>query len=77
MKFQLQELIDKTELGFTDIPIRFFVYEEDEETGELELSEANEEAFLAVEGEIEYERHTIHANGCKQICLTKNPFGAC
>lgn len=73
MKYQTQDYIDNNELGFTNMPIRFFVYDEDEETGELDIYEVNEAAFLDAEGIIEYERHTTHQNGCKQICLTKIP----
>lgn len=65
--------------GFKDIPVRFFVYDEeifneyDETNGNYR--EATEQEFLEAEGAIEYERHTVYANGCSQICLTKNPFG--
>jgi hypothetical protein len=76
MKFQTQEVIDRADLGFKNIPIRFFIYDEHGEEGELELFECNEEAFLEAEGVIEYERHTTFLNGCNQICLTKNPYGA-
>ena len=52
--------------------IRFFIIEiDDDSVGQIECSEAE---FLAAEGEIEYERHTVFANGVDQVCLTKNPF---
>lgn len=77
MKFQIQDVIDWNDLGFKDIPIRFFTYEQDDESGEWDIFECNEKAFLAAEGTIEYERHSVFTNGCKQICLTKNPFANC
>lgn len=64
--------------GFIDIPIRFFIYDEEAETfaGDTgDFIECNEADFIDANGAIEYERHTVHANGCKQICLTKNPLG--
>lgn len=77
MKFQTQEIIDRADLGFKNIPIRFFIYEDDEGSGELEITETNEAGFLEAEGVIEYERHTVFQNGCSQICLSKNPYGDC
>lgn len=67
------------QLGIINIPVRFFIYEFDKENEEnqdtdngfIEVSEAH---FLTGEGTIEYERHTVFANGVSQICLTKNPF---
>lgn len=51
------------------VPVRYFAIDyEDEEPEIVEVSEA---AFLAAEGSITYERHTIWANGVNQICLTK------
>lgn len=50
--------------------IRFFVYDEGRD---FEIVEVNERAFLAAEGEIEYERHTVFENGVDQVCLTKKP----
>jgi hypothetical protein len=73
MKLQTQDIIDNASLGFTDMPVRFFIYDTSED-GETDLSECNEQAFLEAEGVIEYERHTVFQNGCKQICLTKNPY---
>lgn len=80
MKYQPQEIIDNASLGFTDIPVRFFLYDWiesfDEECQEFiqekEVYEVNEHAFIEAEGTIEYERHTVFANGVKQICLTKH-----
>lgn len=74
MKHQTQETINNHSLGFKDMPVRFFIYEECEETEELEIFECDEQTFLEAEGSIEYERHSVFQNGCKQICLTKNPF---
>ena len=64
--------------GFENIPIRFFIYDEeivnqyDDTTGNFR--EASEDEFLAAEGRIMYERHTVFQNGVSQICITKNPF---
>lgn len=38
---------------------------------EIEIVEVDEAEFLAAEGSITYERHTMWANGVNQICLTK------
>jgi hypothetical protein len=50
--------------------VRFFVVDFELEEGP-DLIEVNETEFLAYEGEITYERHTVRENGCAQICLTK------
>ena len=50
--------------------IRFFVVDYDTEDG-ADLLEVSESDFLAYEGHISYERHTVRENGCSQICLTK------
>ena len=63
--------------GFKDIPVRFFVYDTNEGESEVDVIECDEATFLEAEGVIEYERHTVFANGCNQICLTKNPFANC
>ena len=55
--------------GFSNIPIRFFMYD-----GEGDYTECTESEFLDAEGVIEYERFTVRENGVSQICLTKNPF---
>lgn len=62
-------------LGFKNIPIRFFIWDETENDNEGDFIECNEGDFMDSEGIIEYERHTVFANGVNQICLTKNPFG--
>jgi hypothetical protein len=57
---------------FATIPVRFFVVDyETEDNGCFDLKEVNEHEFLASEGKITYERHTVRENGCSQICLTK------
>lgn len=56
-----------SELGFKAMSVRFFIYDEDNE-----LIEVNETDFRCADGHIEYERHTVFANGVSQICLTKN-----
>jgi hypothetical protein len=57
-----------------DITIRFFCYDTDEFSGELDIIETDESTFLRLGGEITYERHTMFANGCRQICLTTNAY---
>ena len=52
------------------LPVRYFVLDYDLEDGP-ELVEVDEAKFLAAEGSITYERHTMWANGVNQICLTK------
>lgn len=50
-----------------EINIRYFIIDYDD--GHKEV---NEGEFLDADGVIEYERHTVHANGVSQVCLTKN-----
>lgn len=52
------------------IDVRFFVLDFEFEDGP-DLIEVSEGEFLAYEGQISYERHTVRENGCSQICLTK------
>ena len=59
-------------MAIENINVRYFTYESSYEDGEIELIEISELEFLDAEGSIEYERHTIFANGVNQICLTKN-----
>jgi len=75
MKFQTQDIIDNHSLGFPDMPVRFFIYDEHVETEDAfgDIVEVNETAFLECDYPIEYERHSVFENGCKQICLTKTP----
>jgi len=63
-------------LCFDNIPVRFFVWEGQENYGtyEHDFVECDEQTFLEAEGAIEYARHTVFANGVSQICLTKDPF---
>lgn len=61
----LQEEIEDKER----LPVRYFAL--DYEGEEPEIVEVDEAEFLAAEGSITYERHTMWANGCNQICLTK------
>jgi hypothetical protein len=74
MKYQSQDIINNASLGFVDMPVRFFIYEFDQDAQDHVISEVNEAAFLEAEGIIEYERHSVFQNGCKQICLTKSPW---
>ncbi len=57
-------------LGFVDMPIRFFIY--DCNADDDPIREVAEAEFLGIKGDIEYERHSVYANGVKQICLTKH-----
>jgi hypothetical protein len=59
-----EEIEDKERL-----PVRYFAI--DYEGEEPEIVEVDEAEFLAAEGAITYERHTVWANGVNQICLTK------
>jgi hypothetical protein len=60
-----EEIEDKERL-----PVRYFMLDYDLEDGP-EVVEVDEAAFLAADGAITYERHTVWANGVNQICLTK------
>lgn len=62
----LQEEIEDKER----LPVRYFVLDYDLEDGP-EIMEVDEAEFLAAEGSITYERHTMWANGVNQICLTE------
>ena len=54
------------------INVRFFVTAIDgEEMGVFEITES---CFLSLGGRIEYKRHTMFENGCRQVCLTCHPF---
>jgi hypothetical protein len=62
-------------LGFENLPIRFFKWDEQEGENSGDFLECTEADFLEAPGDIEYMRHTVFDNGVKQICLTKNPLG--
>lgn len=49
--------------------IRFFVFDWDMD--EPDIVEVSEHDFLAHDGAITYERHTMRENGVSQVCLTK------
>ena len=52
--------------------VRYFVVDFDtEDNGCFDTMEVSEREFIAAEGEISYERHTMRENGVSQICLTK------
>ena len=53
--------------------VRYFIVDHDSEDDVMEwdLVEVTEREFIAAEGGITYERHTMSQNGCSQICLTK------
>lgn len=54
------------------VPVRFFVYANNPADDEVDIFEVDERDFLEATGNIEYERHTVFANGVTQICLTKS-----
>lgn len=58
-----------------NVPVRFFIYDDEENEGEGDIRECDEGEFIDCEYPIEYERNTVFANGCNQICLTKMPKG--
>ena len=68
---------EKKHQGFDNIPIRFFIY--DDACGDFgddygaEIRECSEAEFMDCSYPVSYERHTVHANGVSQICLTKFP----
>jgi hypothetical protein len=56
----------------TTLPQRYFAYDFDNE--EVDLIEIDKQTFDSIEGEITTERHTMFANGCNQICHTKENY---
>lgn len=61
-----------------NINVRFFVYCLNNEN-EVDVEEITENQFLQIEclqgSIITYERHTVHENGVRQICLSvENPY---
>lgn len=56
-------------MSVSTIPKRFFVL--DYESEEVDLKEVTEAEFIAHEGTITQERHTMWANGVDQICFYK------
>ena len=52
--------------------VRYFVVDYDsEDNGCLDMLEVSEREFIAADGDISYERHTMSENGVSQICLLK------
>jgi hypothetical protein len=53
--------------------VRYFVYAADlDHLDDLDpITEVSEREFIAYDGVIHYERHTVFQNGVAQICLTK------
>lgn len=49
--------------------VRYFIL--DYELEDADIVECTESEFLAHDGRIEYERHTVRENGANQICLIK------
>jgi len=58
-------------LGIAGINVRFFCQVWDG-VGGVDVVEIDEPAFAILGGRITYDRITIAANGCRQICLTTN-----
>ena len=58
-------------LGIAGINVRFFCQVWDNEGG-VDVIEIDESAFKILGGRITYDRNTVSANGCRQICLTTN-----
>ena len=58
-------------LGIAGINVRFFCQVWDNEGG-VDVAEIDESSFVILGGRITYDRITIAANGCRQICLTTN-----
>ena len=56
------------------INIRFYCYIYDNENGFPVLIEVSESTFAQLDGVITYERHTVFANGVRQVCLTSSAF---
>ena len=56
-------------LGIAGINVRFFCQVWDNEGG-VDVAEIDEPSFVTLGGRITYDRITIAANGCRQICLT-------
>lgn len=52
------------------LPVRYFIIDYENEDGP-ELLEVSRHEWEREDGAITYKRHTIHENGCNQICLTK------
>ena len=58
-------------LGIAGSNVRFFCQVWDNEGG-VDVAEIDEPSFVTLGGRITYDRITIAANGCRQICLTTN-----
>ena len=71
-----EEAESRCEIGkLENMNVRFFIYGLVNE--EIDIVEVEEREFLETSGNVEYERHTVFANGVKQICLTKNNLEEC
>ena len=60
---------ENTGLGIAGINVRFFCQVWEYEGG-VDVIEIDESAFKILGGRITYDRNTVSANGCRQICLT-------
>ena len=54
------------------INVRFFTYCINSEC-DADVVECSENTFKSLKGAINYERHTVFANGVNQVCLTVEP----
>ena len=69
-EFTYEDLENRCEVGkIENISVRFFM--ECIVEGDFTIIECTETEFEDFEGRIEYDRHSIFSNGCRQICLTK------
>jgi hypothetical protein len=57
------------------INVRFFTvaYDHDRELDEIEITEKQFLELVNDGAVIEYERHTVFENGCRQVCLSLDP----
>jgi len=61
-------------LGINAINVRFFAYTTDTPDGGADIIEIPEADFVTLGGRITYERNTVFANGCRQICLHTDAY---
>jgi|TARA_R110002167_G_scaffold350061_1_gene562150 hypothetical protein len=68
-----QEIQERCEIGTILAPVRFFIngWHIIDGESDYDIIECTEAEFIENQGPIDYERHTVFANGCRQICLTK------
>ena len=62
-------LLRASACDLANMSVRFFAYAMGLDN-ELDIFEVPEWQFKELEGDITYERDTVFANGCRQVCLT-------